>query len=190
MIKVQNLIKKFGKKVAVDNISFTISDGKVVGFLGPNGAGKTTTMKCILGLESQNSGIATIDNNEYSKINHPLFLAGALINSNAFHKKRSAYNHLKMIAQTHNIPKKRIRKVLDITGLTSVKNKKVGSFSLGMIQRLGISAALLGKPKNLILDEPVNGLDPEGVMWVRNLAKKHASNGGCVFISSHLMSEV
>jgi ABC-2 type transport system ATP-binding protein len=190
MIKVKNLTKKFGDKLAVDSVSFEIPNNKVVGFLGPNGAGKTTTMRCILGLENCNDGYATIDNNYYDKIKYPLFTVGALIDSKAYHKSRSAFNHLKTIAETHGISNKRINEVLDLTGLTKVKNKKVGKYSLGMVQRLGIAAALLGKPKNLILDEPVNGLDPEGVIWIRNLAKIHASDGGCVLISSHLMSEV
>jgi ABC-2 type transport system ATP-binding protein len=192
MIEVKNLTKKFGSKVAVGNISFKLSVGKITGFLGPNGAGKTTTMRCILGLEEAQSGAALVDGVPYAELKNPTRSVGAMIDAKAFHKDRSVYDHLLAVAVAAGIakPKERIEEVLKIVGLADAAKKKVGKFSLGMTQRAGIAAALLGKPENLILDEPVNGLDPEGVLWIRELCRSYAQNGSTVFVSSHLMSEV
>lgn len=190
MLQVQNLTKKYGEKLAVDNISFTVPDGKVTGFLGPNGAGKSTTMRMLVGLTNPNSGTALVDGKEYSTLSSPLGAVGVLLDGKAVHPGRSAYSHLRTIALTHGIPIARVQEVIEMTGLGSVVKRKVGGFSLGMGQRLGIAVALLGNPHNIILDEPVNGLDPEGVVWVRQLAKYLASEGRSVLISSHLMSEM
>ncbi|MDR2457250.1 MAG: ATP-binding cassette domain-containing protein [Clostridiales Family XIII bacterium] len=190
MIEVKNLTKNFGNTHAVSDISFVLEEGKVTGFLGPNGAGKTTTMRCMLGFEKPTSGTILIDGKPYNKLKTPLRKVGAMIDSKAFHKNRSAKNHLLAIATAAGLPKNRINEVLKTVGLESAANKKVGQFSLGMTQRVGIAAALLGEPKILILDEPVNGLDPEGVIWIREFCKSYAKNGGTVFISSHLMGEI
>jgi ABC-2 type transport system ATP-binding protein len=190
MLEIKNLSKSFKDKKAVDNISFTVPDGKVVGFLGPNGAGKSTTMRCILELDNKNSGQCLIDGKAYHELKDPVKSVGAMIDAKAFHKARSPREHLQIIAASQGISLKRVDEVLEIAGLTPVAKKNAGGFSLGMAQRIGIAAALLGNPKNLILDEPVNGLDPEGVKWIRNLCRHHAANGGAVLISSHLMSEV
>ncbi|MDR0950041.1 MAG: ABC transporter ATP-binding protein [Candidatus Ancillula sp.] len=189
-IEVKNLTKKFGDKLAVDNISFNVPKGKVTGFLGPNGAGKTTTMRCMLGLDNATSGEILLNGKKYINLQNPMHVVGAMIDATAFHKSRSAYNHLKFIADSIGEPKSRVDEVLEMTGLTSVAKKNAGKYSLGMGQRIGIAAALLGKPEILILDEPVNGLDPEGVKWVRDLCKGFAKSGRTVFISSHLMSEM
>jgi ABC-2 type transport system ATP-binding protein len=190
MLEVRNLTKRFGKKVAVDDVSFSLEPGKVTGFVGPNGAGKTTTMRCILGLDRPTSGVALIDGEPYAKLKRPIEKVGAMIDAKAFHKSRSARNHLRILAVASGISSQRVDEVIEQVGLAEVAKKKAGSFSLGMGQRIGIAAALLGNPKILVLDEPVNGLDPEGVKWVREFCRSYASSGRTVLISSHLMSEV
>ncbi|GAA1406713.1 ABC transporter ATP-binding protein [Oerskovia paurometabola] len=190
MIEARGLTKRYGPKTAVDGISFTVQPGQVTGFLGPNGAGKSTTMRMIMGLDRPTAGSVTVNGKPYVAHRSPLTEVGALLDAKAVHTGRSAYNHLLAMAATHNIPRTRVQEVIEMTGLQSVAKKRVGGFSLGMGQRLGIASALLGDPKTLILDEPVNGLDPEGVLWVRNLARYLASEGRTVFLSSHLMSEV
>ncbi|ALV47715.1 multidrug ABC transporter ATP-binding protein [Arthrobacter alpinus] len=190
MIEAVNLAKHYGAKTAVGGVTFTVKPGMVTGFLGPNGAGKSTTMRMIMGLDKPSAGTVTVNGKPYVKHHDPLHQVGALLDAKAVHTSRSAYNHLLAMAATHNIPTKRVNEVIDMTGLAAVAKKKAGGFSLGMGQRLGIASALLGDPQTLILDEPVNGLDPEGVLWVRNLAKHLASQGKTVFLSSHLMSEM
>jgi len=190
MIEARGLTKHYGSKTAVDGISFTAQPGSVTGFLGPNGAGKSTTMRMIMGLDRPDAGTVTVNGKPYVQHRSPLTEVGALLEAKAVHPGRSAYNHLLALAATHGLPKSRVGQVIEMTGLEAVAKKRVGGFSLGMGQRLGIAAALLGDPKTLILDEPVNGLDPEGVLWVRNLAKQLAGEGRTVFLSSHLMSEV
>lgn len=190
MIEAKNLAKIYGAKVAVNDISFTVQPGMVTGFLGPNGAGKSTTMRMIMGLDTPTRGSVTVNGRPYAQHPDPLHQVGALLDAKAVHTSRSAYNHLLAMAATHNIPTKRVNEVIDMTGLAPVAKKKAGGFSLGMGQRLGIATAMLGDPQTLILDEPVNGLDPEGVLWVRNLAKHLAGQGKTVFLSSHLMSEM
>ncbi|MDO5025045.1 MAG: ABC transporter ATP-binding protein [Trueperella sp.] len=190
MITVENLTKDYGSTRAVDDLSFSLRTGAVTGFLGPNGSGKSTTMRCILGLDNPTKGRATIDGVEYRKLKSPLTKVGALLDSKAFHPKRTARRHLQITAATHGIPKSRVDELIEMTGLTSVANKKLGSFSLGMGQRLGIAQALLGDPEVLLFDEPVNGLDPDGVRWVRTMMRQLAAEGRTVFVSSHLMSEM
>lgn len=190
MIEVNGLTKVYGDKTAVAGVSFTVRAGQVTGFLGPNGAGKSTTMRMIMGLDRPTSGSATVNGLPYGQHKAPLREVGALLDAKAVHTSRSAYNHLLAMAATHSIPKTRVHEVIEMTGLEAVARKKAGGFSLGMGQRLGIAAALLGDPQTLILDEPVNGLDPEGVVWVRNLVRYLASQGRTVFLSSHLMSEM
>jgi len=190
MIEVQGLTKRYGAKTAVDNLSFGIEQGRVTGFLGPNGAGKTTTMRCILGLDYPNEGRITIDGKVYNNLAFPMREVGALLDAKAVHGGRSAYNHLLCLAQTNGLPKRRVGEVLELVGLSEVAKKRSKGFSLGMSQRLGIAATLLGDPKVLMFDEPVNGLDPEGILWIRNLMKALASEGRTVFVSSHLMSEM
>jgi len=190
MIEIQNLTKRYGEKTAVDDVSFTVRPGVVTGFLGPNGAGKSTTMRAVMGLDGPTSGRAVVDGRPYRELRDPLRRVGALLEAKAVHKGRTAYDHLLALAVTHRIPKRRVEEVIGMTGLENVAKKRVGGFSLGMGQRLGIAAALLGDPETLILDEPVNGLDPEGVVWVRQLARSLAAEGRAVFISSHLMSEM
>jgi ABC-2 type transport system ATP-binding protein len=190
MIEAKNLTKRYGDKTAVADLSFTVEPGRVTGFLGPNGAGKSTTMRLILGLDRPQRGDATINGAHYRDLPRPLAVVGALLEARAVHNGRSAYNHLLCLAQSQGIAKKRVDEVLDIVGLTAVARKRSGGFSLGMGQRLGIAAALLGDPSVLVLDEPVNGLDPEGVIWIRNLMKDLAAQGRTVFVSSHLMNEM
>ena len=190
MIEAANLAKHYGAKTAVGGVTFTVKPGIVTGFLGPNGAGKSTTMRMIVGLDKPTHGTVTVNGKPYVQHHDPLHQVGALLDAKAVHTSRSAYDHLLAMAATHSIPTKRVNEVIDMTGLASVAKKKAGGFSLGMGQRLGIASALLGDPQTLILDEPVNGLDPEGVLWVRNLAKYLASEGKTVFLSSHLMSEM
>ncbi len=190
MIEATGLSKVYGSKTAVDNVTFTVKAGQVTGFLGPNGAGKSTTMRMIMGLDRPTSGRVTVNGRPYAEHKAPLHQVGALLDAKAVHTSRSAYNHLRAMAATHNIPTARVHEVIEMTGLEAVAKKKAGGFSLGMGQRLGIAAALLGDPQTLILDEPVNGLDPEGVLWVRNLVRYVASQGKTVFLSSHLMSEM
>ncbi len=190
MIEAAELAKRYGAKTAVDRISFTVKPGQVTGFLGPNGAGKSTTMRMIMGLDRPSGGDVRVNGKHYEQHSAPLREVGALLDAKAVHTKRSAYNHLRAMAATHGIPNSRVKEVIDMTGLGPVAKKRVGGFSLGMGQRLGIAAALLGDPHTVILDEPVNGLDPEGVQWVRHLVKGLAAEGRTVFLSSHLMSEM
>ena len=190
MIEVADLSKRFGDKVAVDHLSFTVEPGRVTGFLGPNGAGKSTTMRLLLGLDHPTGGSATINGKRYAELARPLRTVGALLEAKSVHSGRSARNHLLFLAQTQGLPRSRVDEMLDLVGLRDVANKRAGGFSLGMGQRLGVAAALLGDPQVLLLDEPVNGLDPEGVLWIRNLMKHLASQGRTVLVSSHLMNEM
>jgi ABC-2 type transport system ATP-binding protein len=190
MIEVNDLTKRFGDKVAVDHLSFTVQPGRVTGFLGPNGAGKSTTMRLILGLDRPNGGTATINGKPYAQLVNPLRTAGALLEAKSMHGGRSARNHLLFLAQTQGLPASRVDAVLDLVGLRDVAGKRTGSYSLGMSQRVGVAAAMLGDPQVLLLDEPVNGLDPEGVLWIRNLMKHLASEGRTILVSSHLMNEM
>jgi ABC-2 type transport system ATP-binding protein len=184
MIEVQHVTKRYGDKVAVDGLTFTVRPGTITGFLGPNGAGKSTTMRMIVGLDAPSSGTATVNGRSYLDFQAPLLEARAI------HTGRSGYDHLRVLALTHGIPMSRVDEVIKLVGLEDVARKRVGGFSLGMGQRLGIAAALLGDPETVILDEPVNGLDPEGIRWVRNLLKSLAREGRTVFLSSHMMSEM
>jgi ABC-2 type transport system ATP-binding protein len=190
MIEVRGLTKRYGDKVAVNDLTFGIEPGKVTGFLGPNGAGKTTTMRCILGLDYPNAGTITVDGKRYGDLDYPMREVGALLDAKAVHGGRSAYNHLLCLAQTNNLPASRVGQVLELVGLSEVARKRSKGFSLGMSQRLGIAATLLGDPHVLMFDEPVNGLDPEGILWIRNLMKALAAEGRTVFVSSHLMAEM
>ena len=190
MIQAVGLTKQYGQKKAVDGISFEVKPGLVTGFLGPNGAGKSTTMRLIAGLDRATAGTVTVNGKPYAEHHAPLREVGILLDAKAVHTGRSARNHLLALAATHGIGAKRVDEVISMAGLDSVARKRVGAFSLGMGQRLGIAAALLGDPATLILDEPVNGLDPEGVIWVRNLVRHLAGQGRTVFLSSHLMSEM
>jgi len=190
MIEARGLTKRYGDKVAVDDLSFTVRPGIVTGFLGPNGAGKSTTMRMLLGLDAPTKGTATIGGRRYADHPAPLREVGALLEARAIHTGRSARNHLLALAATTGITRRRVQEVIELVGLTDVAGKRAGGFSLGMGQRLGIASALLGDPGTLILDEPVNGLDPEGILWVRNLLKSLAAEGRTIFVSSHLMSEM
>jgi ABC-2 type transport system ATP-binding protein len=190
MIEARNLTKRYGGTLAVDDLSFDVRPGMVTGFLGPNGAGKTTTMRMILGLDHPNAGQVTVGGRRYRDLPAPLHEVGALLDAKAVHGGRTAYNHLLCLAQSNGIPKKRVDEVLAIVGLETVARRRAGGFSLGMGQRLGIAAALLGDPEVLMFDEPVNGLDPEGIVWVRTLMRGLAGEGRTVFVSSHLMSEM
>ncbi|MEU0332495.1 ATP-binding cassette domain-containing protein [Streptomyces sp. NPDC006193] len=190
MIELAGLTKRYGGKVAVDGLTFTVGPGVVTGFLGPNGAGKSTTMRMILGLDRPTAGDVRIDGTRYDRLKDPLTCIGALLDAKALHGGRSAYHHLLCLAQSNGIPESRVAQVLDTVGLTAVARKKAKGFSYGMGQRLGIAAALLGDPRILMFDEPVNGLDPEGIHWIRNLMKSLAAQGRTVFVSSHLMSEM
>jgi len=190
MIEAAGLTKRYGDRVAVDQLSFTVRPGQVTGFLGPNGAGKSTTMRMILGLDTPTSGRVTVDGKPFNQLDNPMREVGALLDAKAIHGGRTAYHHLLCLAQTNNLPRRRVGEVLELVGLTEVARKRAKGFSLGMGQRLGIAAALLGDPKILMFDEPVNGLDPEGILWIRNLMKALAAEGRTVFVSSHLMSEM
>ena len=190
LIEASGLTKRYGDKVAVRDLSFTVRPGVVTGFLGPNGSGKSTTMRLILGLDVPNSGTAIVNGKHYRDHLAPLHEVGALLEARSVHTGRSAYNHLLALAQTHGIGRRRVAELIDMVGLNEVAKKRAGQFSLGMGQRLGIAAALLGDPQTVMLDEPVNGLDPEGIQWVRNLLKGLAAEGRTVFVSSHLMSEM
>ena len=190
MISVENVTKRYGEKVAVDDLSFQVKPGVVTGFLGPNGAGKSTTMRLILGLDAPTSGSVAIDDRSYLDLPAPLHEVGAMLEARAIHTGRSAYNHLLALAQTHGIGRPRVDEVIELVGIQDVARKRVGGFSLGMGQRLGVAAALLGDPRVLILDEPANGLDPEGILWIRTLLKRLAKEGRTVFLSSHLMAEM
>jgi ABC-2 type transport system ATP-binding protein len=190
VIRVEGLTKDYGDKRAVDGLTFTVEPGVVTGFLGPNGSGKSTTMRLILGLDAPTAGGSTVNGRRYAEHPAPLHEVGALLEARSVHTGRSASNHLLALAQTHGIPKRRVRELIDLVGLHEVARKRAGQFSLGMGQRLGIATALLGDPKTVLLDEPVNGLDPEGIHWMRNLLKGLADEGRTVFVSSHLMSEM
>ncbi|MFD4264097.1 ABC transporter ATP-binding protein [Streptomyces sp. NPDC058534] len=190
MIEAKNLTKRYGDKTAVNDLSFTVEPGRVTGFLGPNGAGKSTTMRLLLGLDRPDAGEATVNGVPYRELGRPLRVVGALLEARAVHTGRSARDHLLCLAQTQGIGRRRVGEVIEQVGLASVARKRAGGFSLGMGQRLGIAAALLGDPAALVLDEPVNGLDPEGILWIRNLMKSLAAEGRAVFVSSHLMNEM
>jgi ABC-2 type transport system ATP-binding protein len=190
MISVEDLTKRFGEKTAVDALTFTVRPGVVTGFLGPNGAGKSTTMRVIAGLDRPTSGRALVDGRPYVEDPAPLERVGLLLEAKAVHTSRTARNHLRALAATHGIRGRRVEEVIELTGLQDVADKRVGGFSLGMGQRLGIASALLGDPANLVLDEPVNGLDPEGVLWMRKLLRGLAAEGRTILLSSHLMSEM
>jgi ABC-2 type transport system ATP-binding protein len=190
VIEVEGLSKRYGDKLAVDDLTFAIRPGIVTGFLGPNGAGKSTTMRVILGLDAPTAGTVRIDGRGYRDLPAPLHEIGAMLEARAIHTGRSAFNHLLAMAQTHGIARSRVDEVIELVGLSEVARKRAGGFSLGMGQRLGIASALLGDPEILILDEPANGLDPEGILWIRNLLKRLAAEGRTVFLSSHLMSEI
>jgi ABC-type multidrug transport system ATPase subunit len=190
MIEARGLTKRYGTTTAVDGLSFTVQPGRITGFLGPNGSGKTTTMRLILGLDWPTAGAVTVNGKPFARLGCPMREVGALLDAKAVHGGRSAYNHLLCLAQTNNLPRRRVGEVLELVGLTGVARKRSKGFSLGMGQRLGIAAALLGDPAILMFDEPVNGLDPEGILWIRNLMKGLAAQGRTVFVSSHLMSEM
>jgi ABC-2 type transport system ATP-binding protein len=190
MIEAQQLTKRYGEKTAVDRLDFVVKPGSVTGFLGPNGAGKSTTMRMIVGLDAPTGGSVSVNGSRYAQHTAPLQEVGALLEAKSIHPGRSAFNHLMAQAYTHGIPRRRVDEVIGLTGLQSVAKKRAGAFSLGMGQRLGIAAALLGDPQTVMLDEPVNGLDPEGVLWIRNLLTGLAAEGRTVFVSSHLMSEM
>jgi ABC-2 type transport system ATP-binding protein len=190
VIEAAGLTKRYGEKIAVDDLSFVVQPGVVTGFLGPNGAGKSTTMRMLLRLDRPTSGTASINGRPYEQLKAPLCEVGALLEARAIHTGRSARNHLLALSATHGIGRRRVDEVLDLVGLTAVAGKRAGGFSLGMGQRLGIASALLGDPHTLILDEPVNGLDPEGILWIRTLLRSLAAEGRTVFVSSHLMSEM
>ncbi|MER7515290.1 ABC transporter ATP-binding protein [Streptomyces sp. NPDC126499] len=190
MIRAEELTKRYGHRTVVQDLSFTVRPGSVTGFLGPNGAGKSTTLRMLLGLDAPTRGRATIAGRRYADHPAPLTQVGALLEARSLHPGRSARNHLTALALTHGIPRSRVDHVLDLTGLTEVADRRVKGFSLGMGQRLGIAAALLGDPAAVVLDEPVNGLDPEGVLWIRTLLKSLAAEGRTVLVSSHLMSEM
>lgn len=190
MIRVESLTKRYGQKVAVNGIGFTVEPGKVTGFLGPNGAGKSTTMRMIVGLDAPSGGCAEVNGRAYRDLPAPLREVGVLLDAKAAHPRRTAYKHLLGLAATHQIGAPRVREVIELAGLDAVADKRVGGFSLGMGQRLGIAAALLGDPQTIILDEPVNGLDPDGILWIRGLLRQLAAEGRTVMLSSHLMTEM
>src|SRR5450755_2222771 len=190
MIEAHGLTKRYGDKLAVDDLTFTVQPGMVTGFLGPNGSGKSTTIRMIMGLDAPTAGSVTVNGRPYAEHAAPLREVGALLEARAIHTGRSAYSHLLALAATTGIPRRRVDEVVDQVGLREVARKRAGGFSLGMGQRLGIASALLGDPATLILDEPVNGLDPEGILWIRNLLKALAAEGRTIFVSSHLMSEM
>ncbi len=190
MIEVEKVTKRYGSTAAVQDLTFTVRPGIVTGFLGPNGAGKSTTMRLILGLDAPDSGHALVSRKPFREHPDPIHQCGALLEAKSVHPGRSAYNHLLALAQTHGIGRARVKELIEMVGLGSVARKRVGTFSLGMGQRLGIASALLGDPRVVMFDEPVNGLDPEGILWVRNLLQQLASEGRTVFVSSHLMSEM
>jgi ABC-2 type transport system ATP-binding protein len=190
VIEVNNLSKRFGTRLALDDVSFRVEPGRVTAFLGPNGSGKTTTMRILLGLEAATSGSTLIDGAPYASLRDPMCRVGALLDARGAHPGRSAFHHLRALALTHGVDAARVDDVLDRVGLADVANHRVGGFSLGMRQRLGIAGAMLGDPSTYVFDEPINGLDPDGVRWFRNLVREFASDGRTVFLSSHLISEV
>jgi len=190
VIVAENLTKQFGTKVAVDHLTFTVPDGKVTGFLGPNGAGKSTTMRLMLGLDRPSEGSATFNGTPYAQLKRPLTEVGALLDAKYVHPTRTARNHLWALAASNRLPKSRVAEVLDLVGLSDVADQRVGGFSLGMNQRLGLAAAMLGDPHTFLLDEPSNGLDPEGILWIRQFMQYLASQGRSVLVSSHLLGEM
>jgi ABC-2 type transport system ATP-binding protein len=190
MIEVQQLTKRYGAKTAVDDLSFTVRPGIVTGFLGPNGAGKSTTMRMVMGLDRPTAGTALVNGRRYAEHRAPLREVGALLEARALHPGRTARAHLTSLSATAGLPTSRVDEVLELAGLTAVADQRVGGFSLGMGQRLGVATALLGDPATVVLDEPVNGLDPDGVLWIRTLTRRLAAEGRTVFLSSHLMSEM
>lgn len=190
MIEAVGLTKRYGRTLAVDKLSFSVQPGRVTGFLGPNGAGKSTTMRMILGLDAPESGRVTIDGVPYQSLHQPLRVVGALLDAKWVHPNRSARAHLRWLARSNRLPESRVDEVLELVGLAAVANRRAGGFSLGMSQRLGIAGALLGDPKVLLFDEPVNGLDPEGILWIRSFMQELARQGRTVFVSSHLLSEM
>jgi len=190
MIEARHLSKRYGDTTAVDDLTFKVRPGIVTGFLGPNGSGKSTTMRMILGLDAPSGGDVTVNGKHYAEQSAPLHEVGALLEARSIHPGRSAYGHLLALAQTHGIPRSRVTELIELVGLEAVERKRAGQFSLGMGQRLGIAAALLGDPEVVMLDEPVNGLDPDGIRWIRDLMKQLAAEGRTVFLSSHLMSEM
>ena len=190
MIEAHNLTKRYGEKTAVDDLTFKVQPGLVTGFLGPNGSGKSTTMRLTIGLDAPSVGAVTVNGKAYRDYPAPLHEVGVLLEARSVHTGRSAYHHLMALAQTHGIPRSRVDEMISLAGLDEVARQRAGKFSLGMGQRLGIAAALLGDPEVLILDEPINGLDPEGIHWIRDLLKRLAAEGRTVFLSSHLMSEM
>jgi ABC-2 type transport system ATP-binding protein len=190
MIAVHGLTKRYGRTAAVDRLSFEVAPGSVTGFLGPNGSGKSTTMRMIMGLDAPDAGRATIGGRPYRKLRWPLREAGAMLEARSFHPGRTARGHLRALAASNSVPSARVDEVLDLVGLTPVADRRAGKFSLGMAQRLGVATALLGDPGVLLLDEPVNGLDPEGIRWIRGLLQSLAAQGRTVLVSSHLISEM
>src|SRR6202522_242641 len=190
MIVVEGLTKRYGRTVAVDHLSFEVTPGVVTGFLGPNGSGKSTTMRMIMGLDNPTSGWARVNGTTYAELRWPLREVGALLDAKSFHPPRSAYDHLRFLAKSNDIPRARIDEVLEIVGLSEVAGQRAGKYSLGMGQRLGIASALLGDPGVLLFDEPINGLDPEGIRWARFLLRDLAAEGRTVFVSSHLINEM
>ena len=190
MIEVKGLTKRFGATTAVDDLTFTVEPGQVTGFLGPNGAGKSTTMRMILGLDRPTAGVALVDGKPYQELERPLHIVGALLDAKWVHPNRSARAHLRWLAASNELPAARVEEVLRLVGLTEAADKKAGGFSLGMSQRLGLAAALLGDPQILLFDEPVNGLDPEGILWIRRFMQRLAAEGRTVLVSSHLLSEM
>jgi ABC-2 type transport system ATP-binding protein len=189
-IRAIGLSKRYGDKTVVDRLSFSVFPGRVCGFLGPNGAGKSTTMRLLLGLERPDAGTATVCGRPYAELKAPLRQVGAMLEAKSFHPGRTGRAHLLSLAQTQALPARRVEEVIDLVGLQAAAGRRAGGYSLGMAQRLGIAAALLGDPQVLVLDEPVNGLDPQGVRWIRNLVKKSAAEGRAVLVSSHLMTEM
>jgi ABC-2 type transport system ATP-binding protein len=190
VIEAHGLTRRYGSTLAVDDLSFEVKSGRVTGFLGPNGAGKSTTLRMIMGLDKPTAGTVTINGHPYASLRRPLFEVGAMLEAASIHDGRSAYNHLLCIAQSNGIGRRRVKEVLEIVGLANVGKRRAGLFSMGMSQRLGIGVALLGDPELVILDEPVNGLDPEGIIWIRNFMRSLAAEGRTVFVSSHLMAEM
>lgn len=190
MITITGLTKHYGEVVAVNDASFTVSPGVITGFLGPNGAGKSTTLRLLLGLEAPTAGTALIDGEPYRNLSHPMTKVGALLDAGWVHPRRSGRNHLRWMAATNGISAERVEECLDIVGLTDAAKRRAGQYSLGMRQRLGLAGALLGDPEYLIFDEPLNGLDPEGIRWMRNLMRRFANEGRGVLVSSHMLSEV
>ena len=190
MIEIRNLTKSYGRQTVIDDLSFDVQPGMVTGFLGPNGSGKSTTMRCILGLDRPDKGEVRVNGRPFADVERPASEIGALLDARAFHPQRSAYRHLLALAQSNGLARRRVEEVLDLVGLSGVAKKRAGSFSLGMGQRLGIAAALLGDPRVALFDEPVNGLDPDGILWVRGLMKELAAEGRTVLVSSHLLSEM